>query len=287
MNKIIISADSTCDISAAMKERFGFKIQPLYVTLGDDSFKDDGVEMYPEKIYKYVAEHKQLPKTSSATMADYKAFFETYTKEGYDVIHFNISSTMSGSHQSANLAAKENEGEGKIYVIDSANLSTGTALLMLDAYDLKEEGKSAEEIVAAIEKRIPLVRASFVVDQLDYLRMGGRCSSVAALGANLLKLHPRIFVADGKMGVAEKYRGTINKVMVEYARKMLSDNADKIYKKYCFVTHTKCDPETVKAICDTVAETGLFEEIFETDAGSVVTSHCGPGTLGVLFEVVE
>ena len=287
MNKIIISADSTCDISTALKERCDFKIQPLYVTLGDESFKDDGVEMYPEKIYAYVAEHKQLPKTSAATLTDYTEFFETYTKEGYDVIHFNISSSMSSTHQSAILAADEQQGEGKVYVIDSANLSTGTALLMLDAYDLKEEGKSAEEIVAEIQKRIPLVRASFVVDQLDYLRMGGRCSSVAALGANILKLHPRIFVADGKMGVAEKYRGVIDKVMVQYAKQMLSANADKMNKKRCFVTHTKCDPATVQAVYDVVKESGMFEEIFETDAGSVITSHCGPGTLGVLFEVVE
>lgn len=286
MNKVIITADSTCDLSAEMVERFGFKIVPLYVNLGDDSFKD-GEEIHPEQIYAYVEEHKQLPKTAAASIPDYIEFFSQFTKEGLDVVHFNISSTMSVTHQNAKMAAEETEGAGKVYVVDSGNLSTGTGLLMLDAYDLKEEGKSAEEIYEELLKRIPLVRASFVVDQLDYLKMGGRCSSVAALGATMLRLHPRIFVAEGKMGAGEKYRGSIDAVMVQYAKAMLSQNADKINKKRCFVTHTKTNPETVAKVKAVVEESGLFEEIYETMAGCVVTSHCGPGTLGVIFEVIE
>ena len=286
MNKVIITADSTCDLSQEMIERFGFKIIPLYVNLGDDSFKD-GVEIHPDQIYDYVAEKKQLPKTAAASIPDYIEFFSQFTKEGCDVVHFNISSTMSVTHQNAKMAAEEAEGEGKVYVVDSANLSTGTGLLMLDAYDMKEAGKSAADIYEEILKRVPLVRASFVVDQLDYLKMGGRCSSVAALGATMLKLHPRIFVADGKMGAGEKYRGSIEGVMVQYAKAMLNQNADKIVKNRCFLTYTKTDAATVEKVKAVVKDSGLFEEIFETMAGCVVTSHCGPGTLGVLFEVSE
>jgi DegV family protein with EDD domain len=192
---------------------------------------------------------------------------------------------MSVTHNNARMAAEE--VEGNVFVIDSGNLSTGTALLMLDAYDMAQEGKTAEEIHAEILRRVPLVRASFVVDSLEYLKMGGRCSSVAALGANLLKLHPRIAVVDGKMGVAEKYRGAIEGVIVKYAQQMLDQNKEKIVGKRCFVTHTKYNSEAVQAVCDVVKNSGLFEEVIENTAGCVITSHCGPGTLGVLFEVAE
>lgn len=284
MNKVIITADSICDLNAELIGRYDFKIIPLYVNLGETSYKD-GAEIKPEDIYGYVAEHKQLPKTSAASIPDYMEFFSQYTQEGYDVVHFNISSTMSVTHQNARMAAEE--VEGNIYVVDSANLSTGAGLLMLDAADLREEGKSAAEIYEEILKRVPLVRASFVVDQLDYLKMGGRCSSVAALGANLMKLHPLITVEGGKMGAGKKYRGGIDAVMVQYAKEVLAANQDKVNKKRCFVTHTKTAPETVEKVLAVVQESGLFEEIFETEAGCVVTSHCGPGTLGVLFEVTE
>ncbi len=284
MNKIMITADSICDLSAELIERGGFRIIPLYVNLGEESFKD-GPEIKPEDIYNYVAEKKQLPKTSAASIPDYIEFFSQFTKEGYDVIHFNISSSMSVTHQNAKMAAEE--VEGNIYVIDSANLSTGTGLLVLDAADLRDEGKSAEEIHAEILRRIPLVRASFVVDQLDYLKMGGRCSSVAALGANLLKLHPLIEVKDGAMGAGKKYRGGIDAVMVQYAKEILAANEGKINTKRCFVTHTKTADSTVEAVKEVVKAAGIFEEILETEAGCVITSHCGPGTLGVLFEVTE
>lgn len=284
MNKVIISSDSTCDLSAALVERYGVEVIPLYVNLGEQSFKD-GLELKADEIYGYVAENHQLPKTAAATIPDYVEKFSQWVGEGYDVVHFNISSSMSCSYQNARLAAEE--VEGNVYVIDSANLSTGSGLLVLDACDLRNEGKAAEEIVAEIEKRISQVRASFVVDTLDYLRMGGRCSAVAALGANLLKLHPRIYVEGGKMSVAEKYRGSIDNVMVQYVRQMLGRDGDKLRKNRCFVTHTKCNAETVEKVKALVAEAGVFEEILETEAGCVITSHCGAGTLGILYEVTE
>ncbi len=284
MSKVIITADSTCDLSEELVARGDFKIIPLYVNLGEESFKD-GLEINPNIIYDYVAEKKLLPKTSAASIPDYIEFFSSFTKEGYDVIHFNISSTMSVTHQNAKMAAEE--VEGNVYVIDSANLSTGTGLLMLDAADLRDGGMSAKEICAEIGRRIPLVRASFVVDQLEYLKMGGRCSSVAALGASMLRLHPCIRVADGKMGVGKKYRGSIDVVVKQYAKEILAENAEKMVKTRCFVTHTKCPDELVAAVVELVKESGLFEEVLESVAGCVVTSHCGPGTLGVLFEVTE
>ncbi len=284
MSKVIISADSTCDMPAALRERCDFKVMSLYVNLGDDSFKD-GLEINPPQIYDYVAANKQLPKTSAGSIPDYIEWFTDLTKDGAEVIHFSLSSTMSVTHQNARMAAEE--VEGNVYVFDSANLSTGTALLMLDAYDMAKEGKSAAEIYEEVQRRAPLVRASFVVDQLDYLRMGGRCSSVAALGANLLKLHPCINVVDGKMGVGKKYRGGIDAVMVQYAKEVLALNADKMIKNRVFITHTECRPETVEAVRKVVEDSGLFDEIIENTAGCVITSHCGPGTLGVLFEVTE
>ncbi|MBQ6823069.1 MAG: DegV family protein [Clostridia bacterium] len=286
MNKIIISSDSTCDLSPALLERFDVKILPLYVNLGDTSYRD-GVDIHPEMIYDYVAENKMLPKTSAASIPDYTEWFSTFTKEGCDVIHFSISASMSVTHQNARMAAEEAEGEGKVYVVDSANLSTGSGLLVLDAADLRAEGKTAEEIYNEVLRRVPLVRASFVVDILDYLKMGGRCSAVAALGANLLKLHPLISVEDGKMGAGKKYRGGIDAVMVQYAKELLAANEGKINPKRCFVTHTETAPETVAKVTEVVRNSGIFEEILETTAGCVVTSHCGPGTLGVLFEVNE
>lgn len=284
MNKIVISSDSTCDLSPALVEKYQIQVLPLYVNLGEKSFKD-GLELKPEEIYGYVEENRQLPKTAAATIPDYQEFFAKWVAEGYDVIHFNISSSMSCSHQNAKLAAEE--VEGNVYVIDSENLSTGSGLLVLDAAEMVAEGKSAEEIVAEVERRRPLVRASFVVDTVDYLRMGGRCSAVAALGANLLKLHPRIYVEGGKMGGAEKYRGSIDTVIVQYVKQMLSKDGAKLNKHRCFVTHTKCRPETVEKVKALVAEAGVFEEILETEAGCVITSHCGPGTLGILYEVTE
>lgn len=284
MNKIIISSDSTCDLSPALVEQYQIQIIPLYVNLGENSYKD-GLELQPEGIYSYVDANRQLPKTAAATIPDYMEFFEKWTAQGYEVIHFNISSSMSCSHQNAKLAAEE--VEGNVYVIDSANLSTGSGLLVLDAAEMRAEGKKAEEIVEEIEHRKPLVRASFVVDTVDYLRMGGRCSAVAALGANLLKLHPRIYVEGGKMGGAEKYRGSIDTVIVQYVKQMLGKDGHKLRKRRCFVTHTKCRPETIEKVKSLVEETGLFEEILETEAGCVITSHCGPGTLGILYEVTE
>lgn len=279
MSKVKITVDSTCDLSKELIEKNDITVIPLYVVLGDTSLRD-GVEISPDMIYDYVSNNNALPKTSACPLDDYISYFKKFTDEGYDVIHFNISSSMSSSHQNAVIAAGE---VGNVRVVDTANISTGSGLLVLDAVDMIKEGKSADEIFEAVKARISKVRASFVVDNLEYLKMGGRCSSVALLGANLLKIKPRIEVKDGSMGVADKYRGQYAKVLVQYAKDVLTK--EKINTKRVFVTHTKCDEQIVSSVIEEVKNTLSFDEIYETTAGCVVTSHCGPNTLGVIFEI--
>ncbi|MBQ6946544.1 MAG: DegV family protein [Clostridia bacterium] len=281
MSKIILSSDSVCDLSRELIEKIDLTIMPLLVGLGEEYFQD-GVDIIPQNIYDFVAENKKLPKTAARSIADYTDFFTKLGAEG-EVIHFVISSDMSSSLQNAVIAAGE-VGD-HIHVIDSRNLSAGIGLLILDAHEMRAEGKSADEIVAGINNRVDKVRASFVVDTLDYLRMGGRCSAAAALGANMLKLHPCIEVKDGKMGVGAKYRGKMSKVIKDYADDKLA--VANIDPRHVFVTHTECDAEVVNAVLEKVKALGIFENIYETEAGCTVNSHCGPGTLGVLYEVKE
>lgn len=277
---IIISADSVCDLSEQLIKQHDIHIMPLLVGLGE-TYYEDGVNIVPTDIYQYVAENKVLPKTAARGPQDYIDFFAKLTEGGNEVIHFSISSQMSSSYQNARLAVAETEN---VHVVDSRNLSTGIALLILDACKMREEGKTSDAILAEIERRIPLVRASFVVDTLDYLKMGGRCSSVAALGANMLKLHPRIDVIDGNMLAGTKYRGPMTKVIPNYAKDVLS-GTQNIECENVFITHANCDEATVAAVRAEVEKLAIFKNIYETRAGSTINSHCGQGTLGVLFEV--
>lgn len=281
MSNIILSSDSVCDLSEELVTRHNISIMPLLVGLGE-TYYQDGVDITPEDIYTYVAANKILPKTAARGVADYIDYFTKLCEGGNEVIHFAISAEMSSSYQNACIAATE-VGDC-VHVIDSRNLSTGIGLLILDAAEMVEAGKSAEEIVFDLARRIPLVRASFVVDTLDYLRMGGRCSAVAALGANMLKLHPCIEVKNGKMGVGSKYRGALGKVIVQYALEKLT-KTEGICKDKVFITHANCEDAVVQAVKDKVDELGIFENVYITRAGATINSHCGQGTLGVLFEV--
>ena len=278
MSVVKITVDSTCDLSPELIHKHDITVNPLYTILGDKSYAD-GVDIQPDGIYKFVAENNILPKTSAASVEDYLSLFKTYVEKGMEVIHFNISSDMSSSHQNALIAAKE---VGNVYVIDTLNLSTGSGLLVLDAADYRAQGMGAAEIAERVRTHVPLVRASFVIDNLEYLRMGGRCSAVAMLGANLLKIKPRIEVTDGKMGMGGKYRGAYDKVLLKYTEDMLS--CPDVNTRRVFITHTKCDKELVNQVREKVCSLIPFEEVYETTAGCVITSHCGPNTLGVLFE---
>ena len=275
---IIISSDSTCDLSKELIERYQIKIIPLGVTLGDTVYRD-GVDITPDDIYAYHAKTGQLPKTSAINIAENSEFFEELTRDGSAVIHFTISASMSATCNNARIAAEEFED---VYVIDSKNLSTGNGLLVVAAAEMAKQGMEAKEIAEKVSALADCVDASFVVDNLEYLAKGGRCSSVAAFGANLLQLKPCIAVKDGAMGVGKKYRGKFGKVLLEYVAERLADGAD-IDLDRVFVTHAGCDPEVVESVVVAVKQTLPFKEVFVTRAGCTISSHCGANTLGVLF----
>ncbi len=279
---IQITADSTCDLGASIKQR-DIGIMPLSVILGGTPHLD-GVDIVPQDIFDYVARTEQLPKTAAPSAGDYEEFFRPYAEAGKTVIHFSISSGASSSCSYAQEAAKA--FGGKVFVVDSKALSTGQGLLILKAADLRDAGKSAEEIVEAVNALRPLVNTSFVPDRLDYLYKGGRCSRMALYGANLLKIHPLIEMNDGQLVAGKKYHGSMVKCIERY----VDDLAVK-YPKYdrtrCFVTHSMADEDVVAAAKKKVAENFRFDEVLETVAGSVITGHCGRNTLGVLFIAEE
>lgn len=276
--KIKIISDSTCDLSPELIKKYDIEILPLYVSIGDKNMLD-GVEVTPDDIYDYVDKSGKLPSTSAPNLSDFLDLFRKWRSEGYEIVHFNISGDFSSSYRNACMAAEE---VGGVYVVDSRNLSTGQGHVVLYGAELAAEGKSAEEILEACNKITSKVEASFVVDSIDYLHKGGRCSSVAALGANLLKLKPCIDVIDGKMTSGKKYRGKIDKVIIQYVEERLKGR-DDIDTKRIFITHTKCDKEIVDAVRAKIKEFFDFDEVLETTAGCTITSHCGPYTLGILF----
>ncbi len=277
--KVKIISDSTCDLSYELIKKYDIEILPLVVSLGERSGRD-GVDITPEDIYSHVSETGELPKTSAINVSDYEETFRSWTDKGYSVVHFNISSGFSCTHQNARIAAEDMDN---VYVVDSKNLSTGQGLVVLHGAEMAQQGASAEEIYNACTALTEKVEASFVIDKLDYLHKGGRCSTVAALGANLLKLKPCIEVRDGGMEVGKKYRGKIGSVMLEYVTERLSGR-DDICLNRIFLTHTKCDDADIEAVRNKIIELQPgFKEILETTAGSTITTHCGPGTMGILF----
>ena len=278
MNNIVITSDSTSDLSSELRQRYNINILPLGVTLGGKVYKD-GVDITPDDIYAHHDKTGELPKTTAANVDEFYNFFKKFADEGKSVIHFDISSGMSSTFNNARIAAEEFEN---IYVIDSANLSTGIGLLVVAAAEMVNEGLEAEEIVAKINDMVPKVDASFVIDNLEYLYKGGRCSALAAFGANMLKLKPCIEVKNGAMGVSKKYRGRYADVLKTYVSERLGDGSD-IDNSRVFVTHAGCDEEIVKQVVEQVKESGIFKEVFLTRAGCTVSSHCGANTLGVLF----
>ena len=279
MSKVIISADSTCDLTKELTEKYDIKICHGTVILGDKSYID-GIEVQPCDLFKYHDETGVLPKTAAINYQDYIDFFTPLTEGGNTVVHFCLSSEMSSMCNNARMAA---EDVGNVFVVDSRNLSTGIALLVLKAVELAQNGEGAEAIYNKIVDTIDKVNASFVIDTLLYLHKGGRCSAVAMLGANLLKLKPCIEVHDGKMDVAKKYRGRYSDVLLEYAKNRL-ENLENINSRRCFVTHTmEYGSEQAKLVYDYVKGLNYFDEVIETTAGCTISAHCGPGTLGVLF----
>ena len=278
---IKIISDSTCDLSKELIEKYDITILPLHIHLDEEEYQD-GVTITPDEIYTWADANNTTPKTSAASMVEVTELFEPYIKNGDEIIAFSISSTMSANNNVMRLAAEDLEAEDTIHVIDSANLSTGIGLLVIEAAIMAKEGHTADEIVARIEELKPLVSASFVVDTLTYLHRGGRCSSVAALAGGALKLHPKIVVEDGKMAANKKYRGKMNSVILSYA-KDLEEDLKMAKKDRVFITHSGCEDSIINEMRNYLESLEKFDEILVTRAGGVISSHCGPGTLGILF----
>lgn len=274
-----ILSDSTCDLSPVLIEKYGIGIIPLYVHLGEDE-RRDGIDIAPADLFRWSDEHGETPKTSAPGIEDIEAFFDSSGDDEYVV--FTVSSSMSISFSNCRLAAESLDMSDRVFVIDSKNLSTGIGLQVIRAAELAAEGKSGAQIAAEIEKIREKVRASFVVDTLTYLYRGGRCSGLSAFFGSALKLHPRIAVVDGAMHPEKKYRGKSMRFIMDYVKDMEED-LKTARKDRVFITHSGCDREIVDAVRSYLEGLQHFDEILETRAGAVISSHCGPGTLGVLF----
>ena len=279
--KIILSADSTCDLDEELKERYHVNYFPLHINLNGRDYLDN-VDITPEQVYQEYYDHKVLPKTSAVNVQEYIDHFRPWGEDGYEVIHVNLGHALSSSYQNCCLAAQE---LGHVHVVDSCNLSTGTGLTVVAAGKMIEEGMDAETIAEKLRASTSKRHASFVLDTLTFLHAGGRCSAVAALGANVLKLKPSIQVDnhDGSMSVGKKYRGALDKVLVKYVKDELARHPD-INTDLLFITHSGIPQEYIDLVRKTVEDTMAFKEIHVTKASCTISCHCGPNTLGILFE---
>lgn len=280
MGKIRITADSTCDLSESLLQKYEISILPLNIVLDMKSYSD-GEEISPDEIYVWSEKMHKTPKTAAVAYDRALEMASAFQKNGDEMIFFGISESMSTTCNVMRMVKEELNYTG-MYVIDSQNLSTGIGLQVLRAAELAAQGLAAQEIVTQIEQERGRVRASFVVERLDYLAMGGRCSSVVALFGGKLKLKPRIEVTDGKMEAGKKYRGNQDKVILKYVQDMEMQlrQADP---HRIFITHSGCEEAVIRSVEEYLKGLHHFEEILITRAGGVISSHCGPGTLGVLF----
>ena len=276
--KIKIMSDSTCDLSPELLQAHDISLTPLIVVKDDKEYRD-GVTITPADIFAHVAAGGNLCSTAALSIGVYQNAFAQYAKDYDGVIHISIGSGFSSSFQNASLAASEFDN---VRVIDSQNLSTGQGLVVLKACELAKTCTDLDDLKTQLDEFTTHVEASFLLDRLDYMVKGGRCSSVVALGANLLNLKPCIEVKNGKMGVVKKYRGNYAKCLANYVKDRLADR-DDLDLGTLFVTHTPVADECYKAVMDAVNTYSRFETVYETEAGCTVSCHCGPGTLGVLF----
>ncbi len=274
--KIAISVETTCDLGKNLIEANDIKVVPFHITLGNETFKDG--EKTTAEIFSYVDENGILPKTNAINEFEYTEYFESIKAEYDAVVHICLSSGLSSSCGNAERAAKNLK---EVYVVDSLSLSTGIGLLALYACDLLKEGFDAKTIAEMVQARVDKLQVSFVVERLDYLYKGGRCNSLQLLGANMLKLRPRIVVKDGKMSADKKYRGQMGKVIAKYCEETLAEyytpDLDRV-----FITYTSATEDMVESAKNALVERG-FKNIYETQAGCTISSHCGANTLGILY----
>ncbi len=278
-NKVLITADSTCDVPADLKERYNFKIIPLTITLKEENYLD-GVNFSVEDMYKAFYEDGSLPATAAPNIAQFLDFFKPFINEGYEIIHFDISSALSGTYSAACLAAEALKG---VHVIDSEMLSSGVLLEMIEAAEAAGRGMSPTEIVRYIEDEIrPKTDTSFVLDTLKFMAKGGRCSGVAAMAANILGLRPGLEMKNKELGVYKKYRGNSKAFYMQYVKDRIAGK--KIRPGHVFITESGgIDQEIISELIEYVQQEVNPREIHHTYAGCTVASHCGPGCMGVLF----
>lgn len=279
MPAIKILSDSSSDLSQELIRKYEIGVIPFYINLGGKTLRD-GIDISAEDIYAYVAKGNPLPGTIANSIEDYTEVFRKWRAQGYEIICTTLSSDMSCSYQNAKIAADE---VGGVHVIDSRNLSTGHGHLTVNAAIMASKGMAADDICRAVNTLAAKVRSSFILDNLEYMRKGGRCSSVMLLGANLLKIKPEIVVEDGSMKVGRKYRGPLGRVLEEYVDERLEGMENKIRSDRIFITHTGCSKELVDLVRARIEKHMHFDEVLETRAGSTVTSHSGPNTLGILY----
>lgn len=276
--KIKVISDSTCDLSSELVSKNNISLVPLIVVKDGQEYRD-GVTITPNEIFAHVAAGGDLCSTAALNFGVYQDVFSQYASEYDGIVHISLGSGFSSSYQNACLAAEEFDN---VIVIDSMNLSTGQGHVVLEACRLASQVESLTELKEKLEAFVPRVEASFLVDKLNYLAKGGRCSAVAALGANLLNLKPCIEVKNGKMGVVKKYRGNYAKCLASYVKDRL-DSREDIVRNELFLTYTTVQPDCLKAVKDGIEQYGNFEQFYETQAGCTVSCHCGPDTLGILF----
>ena len=278
MLKVKITCDSTCDLSPELYERYHISVIPMCVSLGDQLLRD-GVDIQPKELFSYVEESGKLPTTSAISVGEYGEFFRSFVEEGYQVVHISLSAELSSSHQNACIAAAE---LGNVFVVDSRSLSTGSGHLVILGAELASAGYDGTYVARALNEMKSNLDVSFVLQTLDYLHKGGRCSGVARFGANVLKLRPEIVMENGSLHVGKMYRGTMEKSILDYVRGRLG-HADHISYDRIFVTHSGVPAEIVQKVITLVKELRPFEEVIETTAGSTISCHCGPNCLGVLY----
>ncbi len=280
--KVILSADSTCDLGEELKARYDVQYYPFHVILEGKDYQDN-VDIHIEDIFRAYYDRKALPRTAAINVEEYVEYFRPWVDQGFDVLHFCLGGALSSAQRNCVLAARELGGH--VFPIDSCNLSTGISLQIIEAGERIRAGMSAAEIAQAMKEIIPHCHASFILDTLEFMRAGGRCSTIVAVGANLLALKPCIEVdnSDGSMHVGKKYRGNLKKVLPQYVRDKLTQY-DRIKRDHLFITYSSIDPSYVELVRQAVLDVMDFKEIHVTTASCTIASHCGPNTLGILFE---
>ncbi len=281
-NKVVVFSDSTIDLTPELYERYGIKTIPMHINLGGKTY-EDGVNLTTVELFDHYYKTKELPKTAAINSEELIDAFKPYIDDGYDIVYVSLGSALSVSFRSSVLAAEELEG--RVYPIDSCSLSTGAGLLTIEAAIRAQQGMPAKQIAQEVAALNQKNHASFILDTLEFMKAGGRCSAVAAFGANLLGLKPCIGVdnsKNGAMGVTKKYRGKITKVITEYIDDILAAH-DNIKTDRAFVTYSSDVDGIVEIALEHVKSKGIFKEVFLTTASCTISSHCGPGTLGVLF----